>query len=48
MKTDFTRFFNDFHYYCNLSKAIVSSFITLIPKKANAVSLDEFRPICLV
>lgn len=48
MKIDFTRFFNDFHCYGNLSKVVVSSFVILIPKKANAVSLDDFRPIFLV
>ncbi|XP_058762006.1 uncharacterized protein LOC131635401 [Vicia villosa] len=38
----------DFHKYGRLSKAIISSFLTLIPKCDNPLGLDEFRPICLV
>ncbi|XP_058784706.1 uncharacterized protein LOC131659549 [Vicia villosa] len=31
-----------------LSKAVVMSFIILIPKKSNPTLLDDFRPICLI
>ncbi|XP_058783599.1 uncharacterized protein LOC131658308 [Vicia villosa] len=48
IKADFIRFFNDFHDKGFLSKAIVSSFISLITKKEHPVSLDDYRPICLV
>ncbi|XP_058740932.1 uncharacterized protein LOC131613262 [Vicia villosa] len=30
------------------SKAITSSFLSLIPKTSNLLSLDDYRPICLV
>lgn len=48
MKKDFERVFNYFHYSATLSKAVVSSFITLIPKKTNPTLLDDYQPICLV
>lgn len=48
MKKDFCRFFNDFHGCLILSKTVVSSFITLIPKKPNHILLDNYRPSCLV
>lgn len=47
MERDFIRFFKDFHGN-SLSKAIVSSFITLIPKKDILLGLNDYRPICLV
>ncbi|XP_058780621.1 uncharacterized protein LOC131654295 [Vicia villosa] len=48
MKKDFSLFFNGFYADGILSKATVSSFINLIPKKESPSRLDDFRPICLV
>lgn len=48
MKEDFISCFNYLCAHVSLSKAILSSFITLIPKKECPRSLDKFRPICLV
>ncbi|XP_058776524.1 uncharacterized protein LOC131650829 [Vicia villosa] len=45
---DFFNFFNYFFGGSSLSKAITSSFFTLIPKKHNPLGLDDSRPICLV
>ncbi|XP_058751317.1 uncharacterized protein LOC131624383 [Vicia villosa] len=48
MKEDFYKFFHDFHSSARLSEAIVSSFITLIPKKDIPLGLQDYRHICLV
>src|SRR4051812_44826077 len=48
MKVYFLQFSNDFHGNYYLSKTIVSSFITIIPKKSNSTILDKLCPICLV
>lgn len=48
LKEDVTRYVKDFHNKTTLSKAITSSFLTLIPKNSNPQGLDEYRPICLV
>lgn len=48
IKDDFIKFF---HYLFNcrsISKAVTSSFITLIPKSHNPLSLEDYRSICLV
>lgn len=48
MKEDFFLYFSNFYAYGTLSKAIVCSFITLIPKKDCPTRLDVYKPICLV
>lgn len=48
LKEDFILFFNYFYSDNVISKAITSSFLTLIPKSNNSLSLDDYRPICLV
>ncbi|XP_058755612.1 uncharacterized protein LOC131628815 [Vicia villosa] len=45
---DIMNLFNEFHGTGVLSKAITSSFLTLIPKTPNTMCLDDFRPIFLV
>lgn len=48
MKGDIMSFFRDFHKNARLPKGFNSSFIALIPKVGNALSLNEFRPISLI
>lgn len=48
MKDDLVQFMQEFHAHGRLVKSINSSFITLIPKKENAVGLGDFRPISQV
>ncbi|XP_058733672.1 uncharacterized protein LOC131605316 [Vicia villosa] len=48
MKADFINCLSCFHREALLSKAITSSFLTLIPKNSNPLGLNEYRPICLV
>ncbi|CAK8572701.1 unnamed protein product [Lathyrus sativus] len=48
MKVDISRFIKDFHSKAKLSKSITSSFLSLVPKKMNPLSLDDYCPIFLV
>ncbi|XP_058756337.1 uncharacterized protein LOC131629577 [Vicia villosa] len=48
VKFDFICYFNYLFVGKDLSKAVTSSFLTLIPKTSNLIGLDEYRPICLV
>lgn len=48
MKGGIMEFMNEFHRRAKLPKGINSSFITLIPKVENPVSLTEYRPISLI
>ncbi|XP_058764508.1 uncharacterized protein LOC131637959 [Vicia villosa] len=48
LKDDVVRFFKSFYEDGSLSKAVTSSFISLISKSLNRLSLDDYRPICLV
>ncbi|XP_058726407.1 uncharacterized protein LOC131597748 [Vicia villosa] len=47
IKDDFVSFFKYFYSGNVISKAISSSFLSLIPKTSNPLSLDDYRPICL-
>ncbi|XP_058747155.1 uncharacterized protein LOC131620159 [Vicia villosa] len=47
-KVDFVNFFKSFFEGNFISKTVCSSFLTLIPKCKNPLSLDDYRPICLV
>ncbi|XP_058765712.1 uncharacterized protein LOC131639232 [Vicia villosa] len=48
VKEDVVSCFNAFYSGNAISKAIISSFLTLVPKKDNPLDLDDYRPICLV
>ncbi|GKV42785.1 hypothetical protein SLEP1_g50152 [Rubroshorea leprosula] len=48
IKEDFINFFSEFHRNGKLVRGLNSSFITLIPKKVNAVELKDYRPISLI
>jgi hypothetical protein len=38
----------DFHAHSYFKKSLNASFITLIPKKAGAIDISDFRPISLL
>lgn len=48
MATDIKQLMDEFHYNGRRIKGINSSFIALVPKKKNPISLDDFRPISLI
>ena len=48
MEADLLAIFADFHYQGELEKSLNASFIALIPKKANASNIRDFRPISLM
>ena len=41
-------FFDNFHQHSVFEQSMNASFLTLIPKKCNAVNIKDFRPISLV
>lgn len=45
---DIKQFVDEFHTHGKLVRGLNTSFITLIPKRPNPLSLDEFRPISLI
>ncbi|KAL4308214.1 hypothetical protein GQ457_01G004750 [Hibiscus cannabinus] len=48
IKVEFMKFFRDFYHTQHFEASLNHSFITLIPKKSNPESLDEYRPISLL
>ena len=48
VEADLLAIFVDFHYQGELEKSLNASFIALIPKKANASNIRDFRPISLM
>lgn len=48
VKKEVIQFMQDFHRYGKLVGGINSSFITLVPKKDNPISLGDYRPISLI
>ena len=40
--------FKHFHRYLVFERSLNASFLSLIPKKSNAVNIKDFRPISLV
>lgn len=48
LKEDIFSFVKGFHNKTILSKAITTSFITLIPNISHPINLEDSRPICLV
>ena len=47
-KDDVMRFFREFYEHGNFVKNLNAIFLVLIPKKAGAENLRDFRPISLV
>lgn len=48
MKSDLLALFNDFHENAKPVRGLNASFITLIPKCASPVAIEEYRPISLI
>lgn len=48
MKNDILKFVKDFHSNAFLTKAVTSSFLTLIPKVTQPSNLEDYIHICLV
>ena len=48
VEKDVMDFFDYFHWQFMFERSLNASFLTLIPKKCNAVSIKDFRPISLV
>ena len=48
VESDVMAFFNEVYEYCKFEWSLNASFITLIPKKINAVNIKDFRPISLI
>ena len=48
LEGDVQAFFADFHRQCVFEKSLNATFLSLIPKKANAINIKDFRPISLV
>lgn len=46
--SDIVKCIKEFHCSASLPKAMLSSFIALIPKSENPQDLDEYRSICLI
>lgn len=42
------QFFFKFHNNCLFGKSLNTAFVALIPKKAGAIEVTNFRPISLV
>ena len=39
---------NDFHRCCSFENSLNATFVSLIPKKSEAMEVRDFRPISLV
>ena len=48
VEKDVMDFFVYFHRHSVFEQSMNASFLTLIPKKCNAVNIKDFRPISLV
>ena len=48
LREDVLKLFDEFYYSGKFVASLNSTFIGLIPKKAGAVNLKDFRPISLV
>ena len=48
VEKDVMDFFDYFHRHSVLERSMNALFLTLIPKKCNAVNIKDFRPINLV
>jgi hypothetical protein len=48
IETDILRFFNEFFEKGTFAYSLNATFVTLIPKKQNAINIRDFRPISLI
>jgi hypothetical protein len=48
LKGDLLAVFSEFHEHGSFQRSLNATFLTLIPKKASAVEVKDFRPISLV
>ena len=48
LKSDIMAVFHHFHVSCQFEKSLNATFLALIPKKAAALEIKDFRPISLV
>ena len=48
VKNDVMAFFDHFHRSSEFERSLNASFLSLIPKKNNALNIKDFRPISLV
>lgn len=48
LNEDISHFIKDFHSKAKLSKAITSYFLTLVSQSCSPLSLDDYKPTCLV
>ncbi len=48
VKDDMLAVFKDFHSQCSFERSLNATFLTLIPKKSEALEVKDFRPISLV
>ena len=48
IESDILRFFDDFFEKGMFAYSLNATFVTLIPKKQNALNIRDFRPISLI
>jgi hypothetical protein len=48
LRADLLAVFSEFHEFGSFQRSLNATFLTLIPKKTNAVEVRDFRPISLV
>ena len=48
VEIDVMAFFDNFHRSSEFERSLNASFLSLIPKKNNALNIKDFRPISLV
>jgi hypothetical protein len=48
LRPDVMAFLNYFHDFCSFEKSLNPTFVSLIPKKKEALEVKDFRPISLV
>ncbi len=48
LRSDVLAVFSEFHEYGSFVRSLNATFLSLIPKKANAVEVKDYRPISLV
>uniref|UniRef100_A0A2N9GA24 Reverse transcriptase domain-containing protein n=1 Tax=Fagus sylvatica TaxID=28930 RepID=A0A2N9GA24_FAGSY len=48
LRVDLLAVFSEFHEFGSFQRSLNATFLTFIPKKANAVEIRDFRPISLV
>jgi hypothetical protein len=48
VELDIMAFFGEFFEFCKFEKSLNATFLSLIPKKVNALNIWDFRPISLI